>query len=668
MKNQSLKPSNPSVFRKFITAFALAGALSAMSLQAQLDVVYVTSFTAGGINTCPPVCRLGGTISTFGSTEITTAPGVPTRSRTQYGVSGTPVWSIQPTLNVAGAVYKIETAHNSGTAASTSCSTDVLVTLSSPDGDLTASCTNTPVFQRSYGGPIWQLIGYITNYPGVTQPTITFTHTGGTVAGGSGQTQRLYLDAFKFSEVNNCSGVAGDVSIGGPLAAGQTFVNVLQVDGAASGITVYADGSPIGTLNSGIVAGLNVVPTTALVKDTEIKATQTKNGCTSAMPGSGIIVGGGANPTVNAFLSCWQNAAYAGPVGTNSAPPGNGVFYVLKGAGLTGGSQSAPTGGQQLAPSQCWQTVTFDHNGDTALRTDSGTFLQITEPFCALDALVFTIDSGTADSGPYDIYVDQIKNGDIVIEDFEGYAEGSVGRFRAPNLATIPNPAAQFNTASNSAVISTSNSFDGTKACRIQWQWNNNSIVRWARVQANAATTNRYPQLDTTKPITVRYLVLPVGQTTNSLHFPSVPVNQTKSTNETVTFTVEAVGDAPVTYQWQFAGSDITGETGSSYTKSNVQLVDAGVYSVNVTGTTCSTPITHTATLTVTEFVPPPVLTFQVSGSQVTLNWTDGAAVLQEATALTGQQSDWTDVPSQTNPWIVDTSTGGPAKFYRLRR
>jgi len=51
------------------------------------------------------------------------------------------------------------------------------------------------------------------------------------------------------------------------------------------------------------------------------------------------------------------------------------------------------------------------------------------------------------------------------------------------------------------------------KSCRIQWQWPDANNIRWAHVLANATTGKHYPQLDTTKPITLRVLLLPVGTT-----------------------------------------------------------------------------------------------------------------------------------------------------------
>ena len=293
---------------------------------------------------------------------------------------------------------------------------------------------------------------------------------------------------------------------------------------------------------------------------------------------------------------------------------------------------------------------------------DNGLTAAPYDPFCALDAIVFAIND-SPDSGPYDIYVDQIKNGDVVIEDFESYAEGTTNRFSAPrNQPQFPNPNTTYLAGPNSSLISTNNAFDGTKSLRIRWQWNGISSARWARIQANATSGKNYPQLDTSKPITIRYLILPVGETTNQLHFATYPVNQTKTTNETAVFTAAAAGVGPFTYQWSFQGAPIDGATGSSYTKSNVQLSDTGIYSVLLTssgGAGCSA--STEAKLTVTEFVPPPTITYTWNGTTFVLNWS-GLFNLESKTNLSN--ASWTSVGVSTGPYNVPLTSG--ATFYRL--
>jgi uncharacterized protein (TIGR02597 family) len=61
------------------------------------------------------------------------------------------------------------------------------------------------------------------------------------------------------------------------------------------------------------------------------------------------------------------------------------------------------------------------------------------------------------------------------------------------------------------------------------------------------------------------------------------PVSQTIGQNADATFSVVVNGSAPLTYQWRFNAANISGATGSTYTRSHVQASDVGSYSVVVT-------------------------------------------------------------------------------------
>jgi hypothetical protein len=61
------------------------------------------------------------------------------------------------------------------------------------------------------------------------------------------------------------------------------------------------------------------------------------------------------------------------------------------------------------------------------------------------------------------------------------------------------------------------------------------------------------------------------------------PTNATAHVGENASFSVVAAGTAPLSYQWRFGGTNLVGQTGESLNLSNVQLVNAGNYSVLVT-------------------------------------------------------------------------------------
>jgi fibronectin type 3 domain-containing protein len=76
------------------------------------------------------------------------------------------------------------------------------------------------------------------------------------------------------------------------------------------------------------------------------------------------------------------------------------------------------------------------------------------------------------------------------------------------------------------------------------------------------------------------------------------PASQTVNAGQSVTFSVVATGTAPLSYQWQKNGSNISGATSSSFTISPAQTSDAGNYTVVVSNSAGSVT-SNTATLTV---------------------------------------------------------------------
>ena len=649
------------------------GALAVLPLRA--DTVYVTAYTGSALTVCDPLCLnplglVGVTISTFGSTLVASPPGVPARDKCIYGYAGTVNWSVKPPTTVDGGVYRIEYAHN------TSGTPDAQVTAYSADGTVTSSCTNSIVFQSGQGGDVWRTMGYITNNPGVISPTIIFYWNGVGTVNNSGN--RLYIDAFKFTLIDPCDGVVGDVAVSGPLAANQTFVPVTGITAGATNITIFANDVEIGQTNyaSGFAAGaLNVPVTTALVKNEVIKATQRKPNpaspsgyCASTYPSTGPVVGGGANPQLSVVLTCGVQPALTGPAGADTSGA-NTLEYHVKCTGLVGAGGTAPVGGAVLTPGSCWQTVTFDIVNDALRAHQSNTSYTETNPYCMLIGLSFAIDSTSPDSGPYDIYVDKIMNGNVVIEDFEGWNSGTGVMFNSPNVATIPPPGATYLGAPNSALVSQVNAYEGTNSCRIRWQFATADTIRWARVLASRSNGATYPQLSTNWAVTVRFLVLPVNETTNKLSAGTVS-NETRTVGQSVTFTAAPKGAAPFTYQWKKNGSDLGGKTDSTYTIGSVVLGDAGKYSVVVDNSTCDPVESHPGQLTVNVATASVTIT---NFSGTTLSYTGGAGtqfvLLQSSNlALPGSWTRMATNPASPGVFTIPAvgTQPGPA-FYSIK-
>jgi hypothetical protein len=87
------------------------------------------------------------------------------------------------------------------------------------------------------------------------------------------------------------------------------------------------------------------------------------------------------------------------------------------------------------------------------------------------------------------------------------------------------------------------------------------------------------------------------------------PTDQTVTAGGSATFSVGASGTAPLSYQWRFNGGALLGQTGTSLLLTNVQLAQAGNYSVLVTnqaGTAASSNAVLTVLGPTTNCVPAP--------------------------------------------------------------
>lgn len=77
------------------------------------------------------------------------------------------------------------------------------------------------------------------------------------------------------------------------------------------------------------------------------------------------------------------------------------------------------------------------------------------------------------------------------------------------------------------------------------------------------------------------------------------PANQTVAVGQTATFTVAATGTAPLTYQWQKGGTNISGANGASYTTPATTSADSGSKFDVVISNTAGSVTSNSATLTV---------------------------------------------------------------------
>ena len=122
-------------------------------------------------------------------------------------------------------------------------------------------------------------------------------------------------------------------------------------------------------------------------------------------------------------------------------------------------------------------------------------------------------------------------------------------------------------------------------------------------VQSGDSHVSNMQHMGVMRTFNVTYYV--TNYVANPPSITSDPQSQTVAQGSNVTFSVTAVGTAPLAYQWRFASTNIAGATTNSYTRRNAQPADAGSYCVVVTNAGGSIT-SSTATLTV--IVPPTIV------------------------------------------------------------
>jgi uncharacterized protein YdaL len=152
----------------------------------------------------------------------------------------------------------------------------------------------------------------------------------------------------------------------------------------------------------------------------------------------------------------------------------------------------------------------------------------------------------------------------------------------SPTITTTPQSqsvAAGANVSFNVVAI-------GTGTLGYQWLFNNAAIsgatsatLTLTKVQTtNAGTytvtvTNLYGSTNASATLTVG---LPPAIT-------AAPASATATNGTTATFSVTASGTAPLSYQWEFGGANISGATNATLSLASVQTNNAGTYTVTVT-------------------------------------------------------------------------------------
>src|SRR5207245_308279 len=111
------------------------------------------------------------------------------------------------------------------------------------------------------------------------------------------------------------------------------------------------------------------------------------------------------------------------------------------------------------------------------------------------------------------------------------------------------------------------------------------------------------------------------------------PANQTVTAGQTATFTVAAIGTAPLTYQWKKNSTASSGATLSNYSTPATSSSDNGALFTVVVSNTAGSVTSSAATLTVNPAPVAPSITTQPASQTVTAGQTASFSVAATGTA-----------------------------------
>jgi hypothetical protein len=148
------------------------------------------------------------------------------------------------------------------------------------------------------------------------------------------------------------------------------------------------------------------------------------------------------------------------------------------------------------------------------------------------------------------------------------------------------------------------------------------------------------------------------------------PQSLTTNLGSDVVFSVSATGTAPLFYQWRFNDSPVDNANSSSYTRTNVQASDAGVFSVlvtNLAGSITSDP----AVLSFPGENPPNIDSITLlSGMNIQLQFNGGPGNFD--LEVSPNLSTFTQLTTLNATGAVfqyiDSETNLASRFYRLKR
>lgn len=208
--------------------------------------------------------------------------------------------------------------------------------------------------------------------------------------------------------------------------------------------------------------------------------------------------------------------------------------------------------GYQSVPSVQWNPTVVTTN--------------IAGSWAVLESIAFASVDPT-DTGPFDIYIDNLANGaNGIYQDFEGFVAGTGPGviFNQPSYSGTTS--GNILGAPNTADISNLAADGGTKSLRVRWQFVDATTNRWMRFNTFTTSVMPSPLVNLNEPISFRILMQPVGATPTP---PPAPVLTVTKVGSDVVLSWEGTHNLQQATDVAGPYANVTGVTRGPYTITN---------------------------------------------------------------------------------------------------
>ena len=220
------------------------------------------------------------------------------------------------------------------------------------------------------------------------------------------------------------------------------------------------------------------------------------------------------------------------------------------------------------------------------------------------------------------------------------YAAGAAGKCKGTNGVSITvQPQSQTAVSGTNVVLTVAAA--GVAPLSYQWQFNGTALAGATNTSltlTNVQSTNSgnyqavvsNPAGSVSSTVAVLTVLVPPAITVQ-------PTNQTVLVGSTVNFDVAASGSAPLSYQWQWNGTNLDGAVSQTLSLTNVQPAQAGGYGVVVNNAGGSA----TSAVAVLTVLVPPAITVQPTNQTVLVGSTVDFGAAASGSAPLNYQWQW---------------------------